>query len=502
MTTVNNDVQCAKENRHTRILLIDDEQGILDLLSYELGLHGYTVEKAFNGEEGIEKIKQGRFQLVISDVKMPKIGGIAVLEVIKDIDPSTEVIMTTGFGTIDMAVECIKKGAYDFISKPYNLDELCSKVQKALEKQKINSELLSLKELYHLKSEFLSGTSHELRTPAAAILNYASLMLDKVYGSFSEDQEQALKCIRMNAESILRLVNNIASISRLQEGKVALTREEFGVYDLLNEVRRTLAPFAASRHAALSVSADAALLLTSDRSHLKQALILLAANVLKLVPDCALELSGKTNDSGTVRITLTAAGALPPELAGIAGRAGNGTLQGISDARQLADLIEAPLAVDIRGHSTAVFALCIPSKPAAGNGTDPSSADIYPPVPVAGKKPLLVIDDDPAVHKLIREQLKGSSFSFTGALNADDGLSLVRQIKPAAVILDLLLPRKDGWQALEAIRNNADTKDIPVIALSAHDDAAVAQALGAAGYLRKPFGNEALLEQLSIVEHP
>jgi len=123
----------------SRILIIDDEPGYRALLSQELGKIGYQVMTATNGEEGLEKIRQGKFELAISDIKMPKMDGIEFLETVKKEHPDIEVIMGTGFGTVEMAVSAMKKGAYDFIQKPFNLPEVVALVEKALEKRELRT---------------------------------------------------------------------------------------------------------------------------------------------------------------------------------------------------------------------------------------------------------------------------------------------------------------------------------------------------------------------------
>ena len=140
------------DRQSARILIIDDEKGMLDLLSYELGGQGYQVVTAMNGREGLERVKRDRFQLVITDVKMPGMDGVEVLQEIKKLDPDLEVIMTTGFGTIETAVAAMKKGAYDFIQKPFNLNEVTNLIEKVLER----SELKSLVALYEASKAIFS----------------------------------------------------------------------------------------------------------------------------------------------------------------------------------------------------------------------------------------------------------------------------------------------------------------------------------------------------------
>ncbi|MDE2510992.1 MAG: response regulator [Elusimicrobia bacterium] len=116
------------------ILVVDDERGMRDLLSSELGAHGYRVSVAADGREAVEKIRVGKFEVVISDISMPNMGGLDLLAEIKRTAPGVEVILSTGYGTVETAVAAMRLGAYDFIQKPFNLAEMLALVEKALEK--------------------------------------------------------------------------------------------------------------------------------------------------------------------------------------------------------------------------------------------------------------------------------------------------------------------------------------------------------------------------------
>jgi signal transduction histidine kinase/FixJ family two-component response regulator len=117
----------------SRILVIDDEEGLRDFLTYELGALGYSVESAAGGEEGLRKLKAGGFGLVISDVRMPGMDGITLLDEIKRTAPRMEVVLTTGYGTVETAVEAMKRGAFDFLLKPVETDRLSAVVRRALD---------------------------------------------------------------------------------------------------------------------------------------------------------------------------------------------------------------------------------------------------------------------------------------------------------------------------------------------------------------------------------
>lgn len=127
-----------------KLLIIDDEVGICDLLRLEFTKNGYLVDTANDGEDGIKKIELNKYDIVITDIKMPKIDGMQALSTIKNISPETEVIIMTGYATIDNAVQAMKVGAYDFVQKPFDIEEVLILVEKALEK----SELKTLLALY------------------------------------------------------------------------------------------------------------------------------------------------------------------------------------------------------------------------------------------------------------------------------------------------------------------------------------------------------------------
>src|ERR1035437_7509016 len=103
-----------------RVLVIDDEQGLRDMLLFTLGNEGYIVSTASNGEEGVKKAVDEDFDVVITDIKMPVMDGITVLSRIKEHKPKVEIIMVTGNGTMETAIESLRKGAFDFINKPVN----------------------------------------------------------------------------------------------------------------------------------------------------------------------------------------------------------------------------------------------------------------------------------------------------------------------------------------------------------------------------------------------
>ncbi len=124
----------------TRVLIVDDEEKFADYLNKRLSNRDYTVSVALSGEEALEKIKDHKFDVVILDVLMPGMDGIETLRSIKKIKPLTEVIMLTGHASVESGVEGMKLGAYDYLMKPCDIDELVSKLNKAYARKKEQEE--------------------------------------------------------------------------------------------------------------------------------------------------------------------------------------------------------------------------------------------------------------------------------------------------------------------------------------------------------------------------
>ncbi len=118
-----------------RILVVDDNRELADILAEYLTRLGYHAVVAYGGREGLERFKEDNFQIVISDLKMPDMDGLDLLKAIKEIDKDVEVLVITAFSTIDTAVTAIKDGAYDFISKPFEMESLEVIIKRAMERK-------------------------------------------------------------------------------------------------------------------------------------------------------------------------------------------------------------------------------------------------------------------------------------------------------------------------------------------------------------------------------
>lgn len=146
----------------SNILIIDDEKAIRKTLSEILSYEGYKIDEAGDGEEGLRKLREKEFDVVLCDIKMPKVDGLEFLEKSREINADTPIIMISGHGTIETAVEAVKKGAYDYISKPPDLNRLLITIRNAMDKNQLVAETKVLKRRVSKVQEMI-GESEPIR---------------------------------------------------------------------------------------------------------------------------------------------------------------------------------------------------------------------------------------------------------------------------------------------------------------------------------------------------
>lgn len=185
------------------VLLVDDEKAVRITLSQFLNKEGFHVEEVSDGETAIEKLKTSFYDLVITDLMMKPVDGLGVLRQAKELNPITEVIVMTGFGTVESGVEAIKSGAYDYIQKPFDMDEFLLLVEKALERKKLLTEVEQLqnelKEKYSYEN--IVGKSNEMLDVLSMVSKVAptdSTIL--INGESGTGKELVAKAIHLNSK--------------------------------------------------------------------------------------------------------------------------------------------------------------------------------------------------------------------------------------------------------------------------------------------------------------
>ncbi|MBN8554232.1 MAG: sigma-54-dependent Fis family transcriptional regulator [Deltaproteobacteria bacterium] len=137
-----------------KVLIVDDESGMRHMLSVLLEREGYHIDSAQDGKEGLEKIKLNTYDLVLCDIRMPEMDGLTFLESTKNLNRSIPVIMMSAFGNVDTAIEAMKKGAYDYVSKPFKADEILLRLQRLTAQENLMFENQSLKRVLHQETSF------------------------------------------------------------------------------------------------------------------------------------------------------------------------------------------------------------------------------------------------------------------------------------------------------------------------------------------------------------
>ncbi len=190
--------QPTSHEERPRVLVVDDEKFIREILAEFLGMEGYLVRTAEDGSSALAELARSHYDLVISDLKMPKMGGMELLEAMAKVAPNALTVIMTGFGTVETAIDAMKRGAYDYILKPFKVEEVTMIVQRGLEKQRLSAENLRLKEalsLYKVSEAIAASLSLDevLSTVADSALHemHADLVatwLDDGEGNFCERQ--------------------------------------------------------------------------------------------------------------------------------------------------------------------------------------------------------------------------------------------------------------------------------------------------------------------------
>jgi two-component system sensor histidine kinase/response regulator len=283
-----------------QILVIDDERGLREGCRRALARYGYPVDVAATGEEGLAKVREGDFGLVLIDVMMPDISGIELLATIHQQDPDIVCIIITGYATVELAVQAMKLGAYDFIAKPFSDDNLLLAVQKALEKRRLEQkarrlqrleeeaerlgrEKELLEELDRVKSAFMRKVAHELRAPIAAIESFMHSILQG-YGS-PDTQRMMQERAALRASELLQLVDDLLNLSRIKDVKMQSRKQPVCLEQVLDEVLLLHGPEAEGKKIVLEVDRATCPPISADPAHVKQLWTNLISNAIKYTPE-------------------------------------------------------------------------------------------------------------------------------------------------------------------------------------------------------------------------
>jgi signal transduction histidine kinase len=261
-------------NARSRVLVVDDEMGVRESLRAILQTECEVVT-ASSGEEALDIVARTPVDIMTLDLKMPGLGGIGVLERAKQIDPDLEVLIITGYGSLDTAVQGLRLRAFDYLAKPFDSTHVRRLVGKALARR------AAVRRMKTVPEQLLSSLSHELRTPLNVIMGYSTILQEESPGSLSEEQRLALDRIQSNSSSLLAYVETIFYMAELDRGLMPLVVTPVRVTDVLARVGGELAPRARDKELAWRLDAPADLPLATDEEKLLRLVRVLADNAVR-----------------------------------------------------------------------------------------------------------------------------------------------------------------------------------------------------------------------------
>jgi signal transduction histidine kinase len=351
------------------------------------------------------------------------------------------------------------------------------------------------------KSEFLASMSHELRTPLNAVIGFSEVLLDRMFGEINERQDEYLRDIWNSGKHLLELVNDILDLSKVEAGQMVLEPSTFSVSSALDYCRTMLRERATSHAITIGVEvADGIDTIESDELLFKRVVLNLLSNAVKFTPDKGTVTVRAYREGIDLMVTVTDTGiGIPVEdqerifESFQQGRRGapkeEGTGLGLTLSRRIVWLFGGRMWLESAPGNGSTFGFSVPGvlRPAP----EPDASRDLPVV--------LLVDDDRASLDLNSAYLDGSPTRVIRALDGVEALELARKELPAAVVLEIGLPRLDGWQVLTELKADPATATIPVVIATDVDDRARGLALGAKVYLRKPIRREELVDALQQV---
>ena len=277
------------------ILVIDDEEAMRDSCHQVLSKDGYATETAENGHSGLQKTREVKPDLVLIDLKMPGMGGMELLEKIRDIDPNIVSVVITGYATIEAAVEAMKRNAYDFLPKPFTPDQLRIVVERGLERRRLAVESARLRrEKEMMRKSFVTLVSHQLRSPLTSVKQHFGVIREGFAGEVTDKQKEIIQKAGGYIDSLLQLIDDWLDMSRVEAGRITQKFEPVSLAPVLSDTLDVLTPQAETKKAALKLNlGDNLPLINGDPKCLKEAFLNIVSNGINY-----------NREGGTVTVTV------------------------------------------------------------------------------------------------------------------------------------------------------------------------------------------------------
>jgi signal transduction histidine kinase len=361
-----------------KVLIIDDEEIVLDSCTDILVGENVQIATALNGRLGLERVREFVPDLVFLDLKMPGLSGLEVLQQVLGHDPTMVVIVITGYATVDSAVEAMKKGAFDFLPKPFTPDEFRMVVRRGLEKRKLVLETLALRrEKELLRENFAAIVSHELKAPLGALQQNLFVLSQELARVLTEEQKQRLERMKVRLDGLLKLIH---AWLRVLSADIEKIREQFHPVSMAAVIANAVEcvqPQADRANVQMEVTlAEPSVQVLGDEGTLGEALINLLSNAVKYshAGGRVLLRAGVEEGRCVIRVRDWGIGIpsedLPLILGGFAGvRAGPGGEKGcglgLALTRRIVEAHDGSIAAESEPGKGTTFVVSLPALPAA-----------------------------------------------------------------------------------------------------------------------------------------
>jgi len=521
------------------LLAIDDDPDNRAFLTKAVSKQGFDVVSAPNAAQARRQLDGRRPALIFLDVQMPEESGLSLLpQILRDF-PESVVVMMTAYGSEQVAAEALRGGADDYIAKPIDLHRLRELLERNLDKQRLRAERQSLvarlkdsnrylmrqhaalrradeeilqvnrqlEQSSRYKSEFLANMSHELRTPLNAILGFSEILLDVTMNLTGGERTEFLRNIHSSGQHLLGLINDILDLAKIEAGKMDLHAEDMPVTAALQEVTAILEPMARQQGLQLrTVGAAEARVIKADRSKFKQVLYNLLSNAVKFTPAPG-TITVTVKDSAeqlTVSVEDTGIGMKPEDLPklfrefeqidGSYTRHYQGTGLGLALCRRFVEMHGGRIWAESQFGKGSIFTFTIPRELRPAPEAPPEEAA---QTAESMELPLvLVVEDDPASSQRMTAEIQGVGFRVAHAIDGDEAVRKAMEILPDLVVMETVLPAKDGWQVLAELRARAATADVPVLICSVTRNQALMDEFGVVGFVAKPWATKTMQDEL------
>jgi signal transduction histidine kinase/CheY-like chemotaxis protein len=357
------------------------------------------------------------------------------------------------------------------------------------------------------KSAFLAKMSHELRTPLNAIIGYSEMLQEEAEDLDQHELVPDLQKIETAGKHLLALINDILDLSKIEAGRMEVFVEAFAVCDAVREVEATIQPLVEKNANRLEVCCPEDVgIVHSDLTKIRQMLFNLLSNACKFTHNGQVTLTVQRSVEGgaewiTLAVADTGIGMTPEQLEKVfdafvqadasTTRKYGGTGLGLAITQRFVEMLGGRISVESEYGAGSTFTVRLPAQPLE---SPPAAAH---PAMAGARSVLLAIDDDPATRDLLHRFLTREGFEVHTAASGGEGLRLARELRPAVITLDVLMPDMDGWAVLTAMKAEPLLAETPVVVITMMDDQNLGFALGAADFVTKPIDREQLLRVLS-----